>query len=120
MLPQRLATVAEAQQPRIEAGEVLGDVAQISTENVGGLPVGGGVDDLGKVDHRQPVVGDEDVEGGQVPMHPTALQQQSHLTVDLAMEQLRHLWRQIAIRQTGRGSPVFVHEKLHQQTVFVQ
>jgi hypothetical protein len=120
VLPEGAAAVAEAQQARVEAGEVLGDVLQVALQDGGGVVVEAGVDDLGQVDEGRAVAGDEDVVGGEVAVDAARAQQQPHLSVDFAVEQRGDVGRQLEVGEAGRGGAVVVDEELHEQDVLVQ
>jgi hypothetical protein len=120
VLPQGAAAVAEAQQARVEAGEVLGDVLQVALQDGGGVVVEAGVDDLGQVDEGRAVAGNEDVVGGEVAVDAARAQQQPHLSVDFPVQQGRDVGGQLEVGEAGCRGAVVVDEELHEQDVFVQ
>jgi len=77
--PQRFPTVAELQQPRVEAREVLREVLEIAMQQVLRFVVDRRVDDLRHVDQRQALVRDEDVERREVAVNHPRGQQPTHL-----------------------------------------
>ncbi len=120
VLPQGGAAVAEAQQAGVEAGEVLGHVLQVALQDGGGVVVAAGVDDLGEVDQRGSIFGDEDVEGREVAVDAARAQQEPHLPVDLAVQERRDIGRKIEVGEAGCGGAVVVDEELHEEHVFVE
>ena len=120
VLKEGEATVAKTQEPRVEFGEVFGDVSQVAAEDFGGAVVAGGVDDLGHVDDGGAAGGDEDVEGREVTVDLAAAEQQADLAVDFAMQELGDVGGEFEVGEAGGGGASFVDEQLHQQYIVIE
>jgi hypothetical protein len=110
---QDIATVGEAQQPRIEARQVLGDVLQVPAQDLARVVVPGHVDRLGHVDQGGSGRGHQHVVRRQIAMNAANSQQGFHLHEDLQVQLGRFVRGQVNIRHAGRGGALCIHDQLH-------
>jgi hypothetical protein len=110
VLKQHAATVGKAQQPRVKARQVFGQVAQIAPQDRPRIHVPRDIHHLRQVDDRWPFGPHQDVVCGQVTVNPPRLEQLFDLHKDFLMQRIGLFGGKRKVRQARRRNTVSVDD----------
>ena len=110
VLKQHDATVGKAQQPRVKARQVFGQVAQIAPQDRPRIHVPRDIHHLRQVDDRWPFGPHQDVVCGQVAVHPPRLEQLFDLHKDFLMQRIGLFGGKRKVCQARRRNTISVDD----------